>query len=83
EINIDSATRNLVTSFKTREAFGHLDDDARRHILKDVLAEIVRVLEQNLLNKFRARMILEAETKLAQDARGDTELIDLMRTSYR
>lgn len=43
-----------------REAFGRLDDNARRHILNEPLEEVVRVLEQNLLSKFRARMILEA-----------------------
>ncbi|CAN0051108.1 unnamed protein product, partial [Ectocarpus fasciculatus] len=48
EINISSTTSKHMASLRTREAFDQLDGDARVSILKEPLAEIVRMLEQNL-----------------------------------
>lgn len=46
-----------------RDLFSGLDGDARRDILKEPLVEIVRMLEQNLLNKFREEFNAEALKK--------------------
>lgn len=42
-----------------REAFVALDEEERLNILSEPLDEIIRMLEQNLLNKFHARLKLE------------------------
>lgn len=42
-----------------REAFVELDQEGRLTILQEPLDEIVRMLEQNLLNKFQSRLKLE------------------------
>ncbi|CAN0314603.1 unnamed protein product [Ectocarpus sp. 6 AP-2014] len=84
EVNISSKMSKRMASFKTREAFTQLDREERRGILKEPLDEIVRMLEQNLLNKFQSRIALEREAKReAQqaEAKGDPALMALMKVS--
>ncbi|CAM9709991.1 unnamed protein product, partial [Ectocarpus sp. 4 AP-2014] len=84
EVNISSKMSKRMASFKAREAFTRLDQEERRGILKEPLDEIVRMLEQNLLNKFQSRMALEREAKReAQqaEAKGDPALMALMKVS--
>lgn len=54
---IESSTHFRLSN--RREAFVALDDKERLDILSEPLDEIVRMLEQNLLNKFNARTKLE------------------------
>lgn len=42
-----------------REVFGHLEDAERREVFREPLAEIVQMLEENLLNKFRSHVAME------------------------
>lgn len=43
----------------TRHSFAVLDTDARQLVLREPLNEIVRMLEQNLLTKFRRLVALQ------------------------
>lgn len=43
----------MARRIESREVFFKLDDEARRTVLKEPLREIVVMLEQNLLNRFR------------------------------
>ncbi|CAM9794056.1 unnamed protein product [Pylaiella littoralis] len=84
EVNISSKMSKRMASFKTREAFVALNEEERLNILSEPLDEIVRVLEQNLLNKFQARIKLEIEAKKEASrvqAKGDSQLLALMRLS--
>lgn len=42
-----------------REAFTELDEDSRIGVLEAPLNEIVRMLEQNLLSKFKKKIVVE------------------------
>ena len=42
-----------IASMQDKEVFLGLDAESRRHVLQASLKEIVRVLEDNLLTKFR------------------------------
>eukprot|EP00752_Nemacystus_decipiens_P012857 g11384.t1 len=55
EINISAALRSSLATFRSRDIFSKLDPEARRTILRGPLEEIARVLEQNLLQKFRQK----------------------------
>ncbi|CAB1110052.1 unnamed protein product [Ectocarpus sp. CCAP 1310/34] len=59
EINISSAMHKRIAPFRTREAFNKLSLEERVSIFKEPFDEIVRVLEQNLLNKFQKRIALD------------------------
>ncbi|CAB1107996.1 unnamed protein product [Ectocarpus sp. CCAP 1310/34] len=59
EINISSAMHKRIAPFRTREAFNKLGLEERVSIFKEPFDEIVRVLEQNLLNKFQKLIALD------------------------
>ncbi|CAM9577281.1 unnamed protein product [Scytosiphon promiscuus] len=86
EINISSAMSKHMAAFRTREAFGALNEDERRTILDEPVMEIVRVLEQNLLNNFRRLVALQdgrPRAALSKAAKGDADLMTLMKFSSR
>jgi len=53
EVNISSQMQAKIASRQDREAFLSLDGDSRHDVLQAPLKEIVRMLEDNLLTKFK------------------------------
>ncbi len=51
--------QTLTRKFLFREVFIALADEERIGVIQGPLDEIVRMLEQNLLNKFKSRVALE------------------------
>ncbi|CAN0184313.1 unnamed protein product, partial [Ectocarpus sp. 4 AP-2014] len=81
EINISSSMRKRVLSFGTREAFNELSLEERVGILQEPFDEILRMLGQNVLNKFRRRVALDWEAQLLTAADGDVDLVTVMKAS--
>ncbi|CAM9499242.1 unnamed protein product [Ectocarpus sp. 8 AP-2014] len=81
EINISSSMSKRILSFGTRETFNELSLEERVGILKEPFDEIVRMLEQNLLNKFQRRVALNREAQLLTAADGDSDLVTVMKAS--
>lgn len=59
--NMEFPSYPIISHFHTlsgnREVFFGLDDNGRASIFQEPLNEIVRLLEQNLLTKFRQRCV--------------------------
>ena len=53
EVNISSKMRTKVASLQDNAKFSSLDGDSRRNVLQEPLQEIVRMLGENLLTKFK------------------------------
>ncbi|CAB1110920.1 unnamed protein product [Ectocarpus sp. CCAP 1310/34] len=53
EVNIGSKMQAKMVSLQDSVKFSSLDGDSRRNVLQEPLKEIVRMLEENLLNKFK------------------------------
>ena len=53
EVNISSKMQANIASLQDKDAFLGLDEESRRHVLQVPLKEIVRMLEDNLLTKFK------------------------------
>ncbi|CAM9557458.1 unnamed protein product [Ascophyllum nodosum] len=66
EVNISSSMSKRISKFKDRELFSNLGADGRQAILKEPLEEIVRMLEQNLLTKFRQRLDNQSRAELQE-----------------
>ncbi|CAM9668711.1 unnamed protein product, partial [Ectocarpus fasciculatus] len=81
EINISSSMSKRIVRFRTREVFNELSLEERVGILKEPFDEILRMLEQNLLNKFQKRIALDREAQLLTAADGDMDLVTVMRAS--
>ena len=89
EINISSAMKASMKTFQTREVFSALDETARRSVLGPPMLEMCRMLEQNLLCRFRntpeMKLRLERrkqrEMEMAQakcDVGEDAEMLELL-----
>ncbi|CAM9979007.1 unnamed protein product, partial [Ectocarpus sp. 4 AP-2014] len=53
EVNISSKMQTKVASLQDNAKFSSLDGDSRRNVLQEPLKEIVRMLGENLLTKFK------------------------------
>lgn len=54
-----------ILSLSVKERFSGLDEDSRRDVLQEPLQEIVRMIEQNLLAKFKKGLgILQMPDKM-------------------
>ena len=53
EVNISCRMQAKIASMQDKTAFSALDEDSRRDILQAPLKEIVQMLEENLLAKFK------------------------------
>ncbi|CAB1100119.1 unnamed protein product [Ectocarpus sp. CCAP 1310/34] len=53
EVNISSKMQAKMVSLQDSVKFSSLDGDSRRNVLQEPLKEVVRMLEENLLNKFK------------------------------
>lgn len=53
EVNISSRMQAKIASLQDKQKFSALSGDSRRDVLQEPVKEIVRMLEQNLLAKFK------------------------------
>eukprot|EP00752_Nemacystus_decipiens_P012960 g11469.t1 len=81
EVNIESRMSKRMAALGNRDYFFVLDADARKLVLREPMNEIVRMLEQNLLTKFRRVVTQQREAQLAEAMEGDVEMMELVRVS--
>lgn len=53
EVNISSKMRTEIASRQDKETFSGLDKDSRHDVLQAPLKDVVKMLEDNLLKKFK------------------------------